>query len=116
MEVLQETTRWETDQPNHTYLVDGNKMLGYIKVNTTEPIMMKTPMMFDRARRKFDVLITAKGCRISMKPFPMIKQDAVASTVKEVIGSKGHTYYVDTEKGTCTCLGNKFKGTCKHVQ
>ena len=116
MEVIKEITKWETDQPNHTYLVHGNKMLGYIKVNTSEPIMLKTPMMFDKARRKFETLITRKGCVNRMSPFPMIKQAAVASTIKEVIGSKGHTYYVDTEKGTCTCLGNKFKGTCKHVQ
>jgi hypothetical protein len=90
-------------------------MLGYIKVNTRDPIMLKTPMTFDKARRKFEVLITSEGCRNSMAPFPMIKQEPMSASIKEVIGSKGHTYYVDTAKGTCTCLGNKFKGTCKHV-
>lgn len=56
MKVLQETTNWE--YPNHTYFVtdDKQKLLGYVKQNTTEEIMFSKPMQFDTRRRTFKEL------------------------------------------------------------
>ena len=56
MITLKETTKW--DNPNHTYFVtdDKQKVLGYIKQDTTEEIMFKTPLKFDVRRRTFKEL------------------------------------------------------------
>ena len=56
MITLKETTKWE--YPNHTYFVtdDKQKVLGYIKQDTTEEIMFKTPLKFDVRRRTFKEL------------------------------------------------------------
>ncbi|CAB4127262.1 hypothetical protein UFOVP84_99 [uncultured Caudovirales phage] len=50
---LKETTVW--DVPNHTYILTDDKqsMLGYIIEGTTEVIMFKKSMRFDRRRRTF---------------------------------------------------------------
>lgn len=53
MKVLQETTEWAESIPNHTYIVEQNKLLAYIKANTTEVIKFQKPMMFDKGKRKF---------------------------------------------------------------
>lgn len=53
-EYFQETTDWEF--PNHTYIVENGKMVGYIKEGTTEELMFKQPKTFDKKRRKFKKL------------------------------------------------------------
>lgn len=53
---LKETTeKWICDfrVPNHTYIVSGTKIVGYIKEGTTEEIILRNPMAFDRKGRKF---------------------------------------------------------------
>lgn len=53
---LKETTVWDKcdyNVPNHTYLVSGIKAVGYIKEGTTEKIMFKKPVFFDRRYRTF---------------------------------------------------------------
>lgn len=97
MEAIQE-------RGGHTYLVDGTKLLAYIKVNTVEPEYFTTPLRFDRRGRKFD--------RVSSSVFQQQVQD---HRVK-VEGSKGNVYFVDVAEGTCTCPGYTYHGTCKHVK
>lgn len=105
MLALRETTKWkDPNQPNHTYLVDGIKALAYIKMGTKKPIVFKTPMMFDRRGRTF--------IELKVNPFKVQKED----TRIPVRGSKGNTYYIDKEEGTCTCPGFTFHGTCKHIK
>lgn len=50
------TSDWKCEYrvPNHTYIVSGFKVLGYIKEGTTEEIMFKKPMMFNQRYRKFE--------------------------------------------------------------
>ena len=51
MEALKEVTVWEdsTTQCNHTYLLDGDKMLAYIKNGETTPFYFKNPIKgFDK--------------------------------------------------------------------
>ena len=53
---LKEVTEdWNTDfrVPLHTYLVDGDKMLGYIPEGKTKKVMFSHPMRFDKRGRKF---------------------------------------------------------------
>ena len=58
MKVLKETTVWDCNQANHTYLVDDNKLHAYIIDGTSEPVFFKSPLMFNRKGRTFKTLTT----------------------------------------------------------
>jgi len=106
MEALFETTVWKGSRaPNHTYLLDGTKLVAYIRAGTTEPFYFKNPIKgFDRRGRTFE--------KVSLKWFGGEK---VKSTLIEVKGSKGNTYSVDPDAKTCTCPGFTFRSNCKHL-
>jgi len=55
MKYLKEITEWDSNIPNHTYILnDKNELVGYIKTGTKDEIMFKKPMkQFTRTRRKF---------------------------------------------------------------
>ena len=55
MEVIKEITDWNVDfrQPNHVYLMDGEKVIAYQKWGEGEPIYFKTKQKLDKRRRKF---------------------------------------------------------------
>lgn len=100
MEAVVETTGGAF--PAHTYLLDGNTLVAYVKVGTQEPFYFKNPIKgFDRRGRKF----TAGN--------PSLFTKEKASNAKTVIGSSGQTYTV-TEQ-SCTCPGFTYRGTCKHM-
>lgn len=101
MEALQETTGGQF--PPHIYLLDGNKLVSYIKSGETEPFYFKNPIKgFDKRGRKFEV--------VKPNPFKERKSNAITVT-----GSKGQVYYVDAEARSCTCPGFQFRGACKHL-
>tara|TARA_S200002703_G_scaffold120397_1_gene106210 strand:- start:569 stop:760 length:192 start_codon:yes stop_codon:yes gene_type:complete len=60
MKYLQETTDWsdvtEVNIPNHIYMVEGTKALGYIKARDGEKIMFKKPLPFSTRNRTFKQL------------------------------------------------------------
>lgn len=100
-----ETTVWETPkQINHIYLLDGDRLHGYIKMGTKEPIYFTKPMRFDKRGRKFVLL--------KNNPFKV----KVESNLIQVKGSKGDIYTVDPDLKTCTCVGFQFRGKCKHLE
>ena len=103
MRAYKETTVWAT--PNHTYLLDGNNLVAYIKENETEPFYFKNPIKgFDRSKRKF--------LELTDNPFEV----KVSSSLREVKGSKGDSYFVNDVEHTCTCPGFTFRGACKHIE
>ena len=106
MQALKEITDWgKHTAPNHTFLLDGNNLVAYIKQGEISPFYFKNPIKgFDKRGRKF----------VEVKPNPF-KQKKVSATIA-VQGSKGQTYYVDPEAKTCTCPGFTFRGTCKHLE
>jgi hypothetical protein len=105
MQAVIEITKWDMEsQPNHIYLLDGDKILAYIPNGNTKPTYLNRPMRIDQRGRKFT--------QLKINPFTA----QVKSTLIEVRGSKGDTYFVDPEKGSCSCPAHKFRGTCKHVK
>lgn len=65
----------------------------------------RTLEMFERNYEKI------RECRD--EKFEMIKNNP--STV-EVQGSKGEVYFTNKQKKFCTCLGFKYRGSCKHLR
>ena len=115
-EAYLETTVWaDTKAPiNHTYYIEGDKMLAYIRYGTSEPYWFKQPITISRSGRKFQ--------RVDASPFeqdlflfnPMAP--AQEPEVVEVQGSKGAVYLVNLKEQTCTCPGYTYRGACKHVK
>jgi hypothetical protein len=102
MEALQETTGGQF--PPHTYLLDGNNLVSYIKSGESEPFFFKNPIKgFDKRGRKF--------ATITPNPFK-VKTSSNLITIK---GSNGKEYTIDPDAKTCTCPGYTFRGTCKHL-
>lgn len=105
MEALQEITIWKglRVQPNHTYLFDGSRAVAYQKFGNGDPVYFKTPLVIDRRGRKF--------AKADIKLFKAIPKTSLI----EVKGSKGNSYWIDPEAKTCTCPGFTFRASCKHV-
>ena len=102
MEALRETTGGQF--PPHTYLLDGNNLVSYIKSGETEPFYFKNPIKgFDKRGRKF--------VNVTPNPFK-VKTSSNLITIK---GSNGKEYQIDPDAKTCNCPGYTFRGTCKHV-
>lgn len=117
-EAYLETTEWaDIKGCNHTYYLEGDKMLAYIRMGTTEPFWFKRPITISRSGRKFK--------RVDANPFEsslggilgFLTPEPPTPELVEVAGSKpGVVYYVNTQDGTCTCPGFTYRGTCKHVK
>ena len=108
-----ERTVWEDGNTaiNHTYLLDGDSMLGYIRVGSTVPFYFKNPIRISRSGRKFELLDT--------NPFdhvPVVVVEQQLANTREIEGSKGARYILDLDARTCTCPGYTYRGTCKHVK
>ena len=100
MEALVETTG--PLFPAHTYLLDGNNLVAYVKKGETTPFYFKNPIKgFDKRGRKF-----VPG---NINLFTTQKE----THGKTVIGSSGQAYTVTAE--SCTCPGFTYRGTCKHM-
>lgn len=106
MQAVQETTVWEgvTRQPNHIYLLDGDRVMAYIRWGEGRPEYLSGKIKLDRRGRKF--VAADKN---------LFKQVKEQSNVKQVQGSKGQIYTVNLDEKTCTCAGFTFRGTCKHL-
>lgn len=116
-EAYLETTVWAdtTANINHTYYLEGDRMLAYIRYGTTKPYWFKQPITISRSGRKFQ--------RVDAAPFenefnlPFLSPTAPDPEVLEVAGSKpGVVYLVNIKEQTCTCPGYTYRGACKHVK
>jgi hypothetical protein len=107
MQALKETTVWPSaTTPNHTYLLDGDKLVAYIRSGTSEPKYFTSPIRgFSKSGRKFE--------SASLALFELPTQ---VSSVREVVGSRGDVYIINLDEGTCTCPGFSYRGACKHTK
>jgi|688.fasta_scaffold2311503_1 hypothetical protein len=111
MEAVRETTVWtgvDYRQPNHDYLLDGDRVVAYRPWGTGEIIRGSGKLKIDRRGRKFE--------KLEPNPFHAFSHaKREEPVVLEVKGSKGNSYFVNKEEKTCTCPGFTFRGACKHV-
>jgi hypothetical protein len=108
MEAVREVTVWDVEyrQPNHDYLLDGDRVVAYRKWGEGDIITSPSRLKIDRRGRKF--------VKLDPNPFKeLVKEKPVAVEVK---GSKGETYYVNKYENRCSCPGFRFRGTCKHLK
>jgi len=113
MKVLKEVTKWDVDyrQPNHTYLLDGDKIVAYKPWSGMEVRVSKTrKAKLDQRYRKFEEFKYVEA------DWPGVNVSTTGPAVKQVQGSKGQTYFVNTESGSCSCVGFSFRGACKHIK
>lgn len=56
LEVLKEVTEWAVDyrQPNHVYLMKGERAIAYQKWGQGDPIYYRTKQKLDKRGRKFE--------------------------------------------------------------
>jgi hypothetical protein len=118
MDAVKETTVWtDGSNCNHTYLLNGDKMVAYIKQGSSEPFYFSKPITISRSGRKFEKLkdnpfndwAKLLKAHIDVEPTP--------AYIKKVAGSKpGVTYEVNTDENTCSCPGYTFRGKCKHIE
>lgn len=106
MQAVREVTVWQgiSRQPNHIYLMDGERALAYIKWGQGEPEWFKSGLRLDRRGRKF---VPADIGLFGRK---------TESRMIRVEGSKGAVYWIDPDAGTCTCPGFQFRGACRHIK
>ena len=110
MEALRETTVWtgvDYQQPNHDYLLDGDRIVAYRPWGTAEIRRSSGKIKIDRRGRKFERLDPNPFAKLEGKKEPM---------VIEVQGTKGAVYRVNLESKTCSCPGYTYRGNCKHVE
>ena len=109
MEAVREVTVWDVEyrQPNHDYLLDGDRVVAYRKWGEGDIITSPSRLKIDRRGRKF--------VRLDPNPFEGFGKEKEPMVV-EVRGSKGASYFVNKDEGRCTCPGFTFRGTCKHLK
>lgn len=97
---------------NHTYLLDGDRIVAYIKDGDISETVNKitSRMCLDKRHRRF----------VSVKNTALQKLITQINTTVRVfkVQSKDKEYIVelkDNTKYSCTCLGFTFRGKCKHI-
>lgn len=74
MDILLEVTEWNTsyEVKNHVYLIEGNKMHGYIPDGQKNIVFFAKPQSFDKRKRDFVKLGTFPASKL---PKPAAKVD-----------------------------------------
>lgn len=96
--------------PAHTYLLDGDRLVAYIRQGTDQPFYFKNGIKgFSKSGRKFE--------EVKANAFNKPETAQLMPWIRRVQGSKpGVVYTVNTEERTCTCQGFTFRGTCRHIK
>ena len=120
MKIVQEITVWKDityRQPNHVYLMDGDKVYAYSKWGQGPAEYMRTPLRIARRGRKF-VEVKNNPWNFDLNLVTAQEEpEKPQGQVWTVAGSKGNKYFVNLSVGqwSCTCPGFGFRGKCRHV-
>lgn len=112
MKVMREVTEWAVDyrQPNHVYLMKGDRALAYVPWGQGPVQRLRTPLRIDQRGRRFTEVPDVWG---------LLQQDTQDHHIRtwQVQGSRGDNYSVSLDEGrwNCTCAGHQFRGRCRHV-
>lgn len=112
LEILKETTIWNDGSIiNHTYLLEGTKIVAYAKFGGDEVQVLKTQIKIDKRYRTF-IKTKHYGLEKFIKKTPIKSNTRVFKVV-----SKTKEYFVELSdyNYTCTCTGFNFRGKCKHI-
>jgi len=114
-QILKEITVWNTDYSvcNHTYLLDGDRIIAYIKDGDDSETVNLIPsrMRIDKRYRKFVPVKNAALQKLIPKQVNTnVRIFKVKSNTKEYI-----VELKDNTKYSCTCTGFTFRGKCKHI-
>ena len=118
LKIYQEVTEWkgvEYRQPNHVYLMSGDRAYAYSKWGESKPEYFRNPTRLDRRGRKF-IEVKKNSWGFDLKILTLAEERPQGETW-EVQGSKGDIYTVSLLNGrwSCTCPGATFRSTCKHI-
>ena len=112
LEILKETTVWsDGSNANHTYLLDGSKIIAYAKYSDNSVQVLRTQIKIDKRYRTF-----VKTKHYGLEKF--IKSTPTKSNTRVFkVQSKTKEYFVELSdyNYTCTCTGFNFRGKCKHI-
>lgn len=111
--ILQEVSQWDADYKcNHIYLLNGDKIVAYIKQGDTEVNILNHQMRIDKRYRKF---IEVQNQALSI----LIPAETPKNIRVFNVQSKDKVYTVELNtvknKYTCSCTGYTFRGKCKHI-
>lgn len=113
MKIMMELTEWAVPyrQPNHVYLMDGDRALAYVPWGQGQPITFARPSRMDLRGRRF-VEVKRDIWGFDVKP------DRTDSQSWQVTGTAGNVYTVTLSRGRwrCTCAGFQFRQQCRHIQ
>ena len=112
LQILKETTVWsDGSNANHTYLLDGIKIVAYAKCSDNTVQVLRTQIKIDKRYRTF---IKTKHSGLEK----LIKNTTPKSNTRVFkVQSKEKEYFVELSNSTysCTCTGFNFRGKCKHI-
>jgi len=119
LKIVEEITEWDVPyrQPNHVYLMSGDRALAYSRWGKAQPEYFSQPQRIDRRGRKF---IDVKNNPWKFDLTVRTELEAVEQPkgqIWRVAGYKGNEYVVSLDGGrwSCTCPGHGFRGRCRHV-
>ena len=119
LKIMEEITVWDVPyrQPNHVYLMSGDKAVAYSKWGQGPAEYFNQPQRIDRRGRKF-IEIKNNKWKFDLT----VRTDLEVSEKPKgqtwiVASSKGGEYTVSLDAGhwSCTCPGHGFRGRCRHV-
>jgi hypothetical protein len=113
LQILKEITQWDTEYktPNHTYLLDGDKIIAYAVFGGDEIRTSPSRIKIDKRRRKF-IFSDHPGLK---KLIANEKPESGTRTFKITSGEKIYFVSIKKDNYSCTCTGFSFRGKCKHM-
>jgi hypothetical protein len=119
MEIIKETTKWQSDfaVPNHTYLLNNKgRVIAYLSDKSNQVIQLKSGFILNKRYRTFIKSNNPALSKIakSFKEVDIIKPNVRIFNVK----SKDKDYRVEYDNGliSCGCIGFGYRGKCKHAE